>query len=102
MGKEYYFTCGRHAAIVRKTNVGFEYLELQSAISNGFKPLTDKVLKERFNAQRSHTVYGMKVDVMHVLIDIGMLKDDHGFVRMLGYINTAQDKQRKGIRGSVK
>ena len=102
MGKEYYFTCGRHAAIVRKTNVGFEYLELQSAISNGFKPLTDKVLKERFNAQRSHTVYGMKVDVTHILIDIGVLKDDHGFVRMLGYINTAQDKQRKGIRGSVK
>lgn len=102
MGKEYYFTCGRHAAIVRKTNVGFEYLELQSAISNGFKPLTDKVLKERFRAQRSHTVYGMKIDVTDVLIDIGVLKGDHGFVRMLGYINTAQDKQRKGIRGSVK
>lgn len=44
-GKEYYFTCGSHAAIVRKGANGFEYLELQSRKYNGFHPLTDEALK---------------------------------------------------------
>lgn len=102
VGKEYYFTCGSHAAIIRKTDKGFEYLELQSSHINGFKALDNNVLKERFGAKRSHTYYRQKYEVTHVLIDTDLLKNDSKFRKMLGYINTASDKQRKGASGTIK
>lgn len=101
-GKEYYFTCGSHAAIVRRTETGFEYLELQSPYVNGFKPLDENVLKRRFAAKKSHTVYGTKCETRDCIIDIGLLRKDSGFRRMLGYINTAKDKQRKGKSGTTR
>lgn len=101
-GKEYYFTCGSHAAIVRKTETGFEYLELQSQSKNGFKPLNNEVLKRRFAAKKSHTLYGTKYETEECLIDIELLKADSGFKRLLGYINTDPSKQRKGVGGSIK
>ena len=101
-GKEYYFTCGSHAAIVRRTETGFEYLELQSAYSNGFKPLTENVLKRRFAAKKSHTLYGTKCETKDCIIDVDLLRKDSGFRRMLGYINTAKDKQRKGKSGTTR
>ena len=101
-GKEYYFTCGSHAAIVRRTETGFEYLELQSAYSNGFKPLTESVLKRRFAAKKSHTLYGTKCETKDCIIDIDQLRKDSGFKKLLGYINTAKDKQRKGASGTTK
>lgn len=102
MGKEYYFTCGSHAAIVRRTETGFEYLELQSPYVNGFKPLNENVLKRRFAAKKSHTVYGTKCETRDCIIDIDLLRKDSGFRRMLGYINTAKDKQRKGKSGTTR
>lgn len=50
-GKEYILLPGGHAAIVRKTAAGTEFLELQSATKNGFMPLNDSVLKDRFGAR---------------------------------------------------
>ena len=38
LDKEYYMSVGRHAAIVRNTGDGLQYLELQSAIKNGWMP----------------------------------------------------------------
>ena len=102
MGKEYYFTCGSHAAIVRRTETGFEYLELQSPYVKGFKPLDENVLKRRFAAKKSHTVYGTKCETRDCIIDIDLLRKDSGFRRMLGYINTAKDKQRKGKSGTTR
>lgn len=102
MGKEYYFTCGSHAAIVRRTETGFEYLELQSPYVNGFKPLDENVLKRRFAAKKSHTVFGTKCETRDCIIDIDLLRKDSGFRRMLGYINTAKDKQRKGKSGTTR
>ena len=102
MGKEYYFTCGSHAAIVRRTETGLEYLELQSAYSNGFKPLNENVLKRRFAAKKSHTLYGTKCETRDCIIDIDLLRKDSGFKKLLGYINTAKDKQRKGASGTTK
>lgn len=102
MGKEYYFTCGSHAVIVRRTETGFEYLELQSPYVNGFKPLDENVLKRRFAAKKSHTVYGTKCETRDCIIDIDLLRKDSGFRRMLGYINTAKDKQRKGKSGTTR
>lgn len=101
-GKEYYFTCGRHAAIVRKTSRGFEYLELQSPTSNGFKPLNNYKLESRFKAQKSRTNYGHKYKVPNCLIDIELLNSNNGFRKMLGYINTNESEQRKGYEGDMK
>lgn len=101
-GKEYIFCIGAHAAIVRKTNAGFEYLELQSPNNNGFKQLTDYELKKRFGCKRSHTVTGIKCKISGFLIDIERLKRDGGFKKLLGYINTKEDEQRKGMAGHRK
>ena len=100
--KEYYFTCGRHAAIIRKTDNGFEYLELQSAMRNGFKQLDKAVLKIRFGAKQSHSIYGQKYESTEVLIDIDLLKKDAGFNKVLGYINTQKESQKKGTSGTIK
>lgn len=101
-GKEYYFTCGGHAAVVRKTKDGFEYLELQSPCENGWKPLDKSVLKNRFRAKQSHTVCGMKISSHECLIDIDLFKKISGFDKMLQYINTEPDKQRKGAQGHIR
>ena len=101
-GKEYYFTCGSHAAVIRKGAEGFEFLELQSSTSNGFKKLDDNMLKWRFAAKRSHSTYGQKYETNDCLIDIDLLRKDLKFREMLGYINTPEDEQRKGSRGTIK
>lgn len=102
-GKEYYFTCGKHAAIVRgKTTGGYEYLELQSSRSNGFKELSRSILKNRFGAQKTHRSYGQLYDTKDCIIDIDLLKKDTTFRKLIGYINTQADKQRKGNKGTVK
>lgn len=101
-GKEYYFTCGRHAAIVRRNNGSLEFLELQSARENGWKPLDKNVLKYRFGAKQSHSTYGHKYETEECLIEISLLRKDYGYRRLLGYINTAEASQQKGSSGTVK
>lgn len=102
IGKEYYFACAAHAAIIRKTAKGYEYLELQSATSNGFKPLSNDILKRRFGAKRSRSHYGQKYRAKSCLIDIDLLNSSAGFRKLLGYINTNENEQRKGAMGMMK
>jgi hypothetical protein len=102
-GKEYYFCCGKHAAVVRKLESGaYEYLELQSATKNGFKRLTTDELGNRFGAKKSHTLHGSKYQTTSTLIDADLLKKDASFRKLLGYINTQADWQMKGSRGTIK
>lgn len=101
-GKDYIFTVGKHAAIVRKSNDGYEFLELQSSTDNGFKKLTKGILKDRFDCKRSHTLYGRKVEHSAVLIDCDSLGKAKDFKPLLSYINTDKDKQNKGADGDVK
>lgn len=102
--KYYYFTCGKHAAIVRKTEKGYEYLELQNASAerNGWHELTTERLKNRFGAQKSHTMFGSKYETKECIIDIDLLIKDAGFRKMMGYINTASGEQKKGTQGGEK
>jgi len=101
--KEYFFTCGKHAAIVRKNESGgYEYLELQSSKSNGFKELNRSVLKNRFGAQQSHRFHRKAYNTKECIIDIDLLKKDATFRKLLGYINTPADKQQKGYKGTIK
>lgn len=100
--KEYYLETGKHAAIIRMGNRGFEYLELQSETENGFKKLDSSVLKTRFGCQASYSVGGIKFEKSNVLIDVDSCKNSEEFKNLLGYINTAKDKQNKGEGGYAK
>lgn len=100
--KEYYLAIGRHAAIIRKIEKGYEFLELQSAKYNGFKAFDMSVLKNRFGCQKSYRRAGMTLAPPSMLIDIDTLKDNKEFNQMLGFINTAKEKQLKGVEGHEK
>lgn len=102
-GKEYYLCVGRHAAIVRKTDKGvLQYLELQSATKSGWTDFNGNpryTLKYRFGCTQtsgSSAYYDFMID----LNDSNFDTDD--FKSLLGYINTAENEQRKGSNGTIK
>lgn len=106
-GKEYVLITGHHAAVTRKVGEAFEYLELQSTTlggeyGNGWHTLDDAALRWRFSCKRSHSTYGMKYTMKNILIDIDSLNGNAEFEQILGYINTAADKQRKGVAGGLR
>lgn len=101
-GKDYILVTGKHASVIRKTNEGYEYLELQSSKENGFKKLNNDVLKSRFCCKRSHSLFGMKVEHSSLLIDCDTLGQSKDFKSLLSYINTDKDKQNKGADGYEK
>ncbi|MGI6348900.1 MAG: hypothetical protein ACOXZ0_03195 [Eubacteriales bacterium] len=101
-GKEYYLCAGRHAAIIRNSGKGFEYLELQSSSDNGFKSFSETTLKHRFGCPKRHTRKGKKMQVNHILIDVESLHGNEEFEKILGFINTSETSQVKGAAGSVK
>ena len=109
--KEYYLAVGKHAAIVRRTEKGVEYLELQSKSENGWLPFEGnkrydspvRVLMKRFGCRKTvDKSFGMvwKKDV--VLMEVDSFKDNDEFEELLGYINTTIDEQKKGVLGDVK
>ena len=100
--KEYYLATGEHAAIIRKVNKSFEYLELQTYDRNGFKKLDSSELRSRFNCKSSHSTRGLKLEFSNILIDVDSCKNSEEFKNLLGYINTAKDKQNKGEDGYAK
>ena len=101
-GKEYYFSAGKHASIIRKMDGKYEYLELQSMLHNGYHQLTNDALKRRFGCTKSRSVAGFKLEQSVGLIDIDNFKDSKEFEALLGYINTAPTKQKKGEGGGIK
>lgn len=101
-GKDYMLIIGKHGAIVRKTDDGLQYLELQSAKDRGFKPLDGAELKRRFGCTKSHTFMGMKYSPRSYLIDCESLYNNDEYKEILGYINTAADEQKKGTLGTIK
>ena len=98
-GKEYYFVTGRHAAIVRKTEEGtLQYLELQSARYSGWHDFDGNpryTLKHRFGETSGY-------DVEAFMIEVDSFKDSDDLHKLLGYLNTAEEKQRKGGHGTIK
>lgn len=94
IGKLYYCVSGCHAAIVRKiANGKYEYLELQSATSNGWKPLNAKVFSTRFASRGRNRGF---------ILDIDSFKDLQEFHQIMGYINTNKTDQQKGTKGTIK
>lgn len=107
-GKEYYLATGRHAAIIRKTEKGYEYLELQSPETkryplNGFTELNDRELISRFKCKKSHSLkYIGKIEANSILIDTESLYDNTEFQSLLCFINTEKKSQMKGSKGHVR
>lgn len=103
-GKIYMLVTGSHASIVRKIDGKAEYLELQSGKDggNGWKPFQKDTLRHRFRCTKSRTRYGIKLEQHSYAIEVDSLAHSSEFQKLLGYINTAKDKQKKGISGSVK
>ena len=102
VGKEYYFVGGRHAAIVKKNEESgkYQFLELQSAARSGW---TDFDGNPRYTFSHRFGDYRMGgFDVEAFMIDVDSFKDSDDLRYLLGYINTAEDKQRKGQRGTIK
>lgn len=99
-GKEYYFAAGAHAAMVKKDGDKLYYLELQSPNpeDNGWQVLNDEALTFRFACYYSNLYAGMP----SYLIDSTSLASNKEFLSLLGYINTSEKEQRKGVSGSVK
>ena len=96
--KEYYFAIGQHAAIIRKHQDHFEYLELQHpSTGNGWHTLDANALIARFGCKRERDY-----ESSSYLIDVETLSNNKEFLNILGYINTASAEQRKGGCGSVK
>ena len=98
-GKDYYFACGQHAAIVRNNNGRVEYLELQShdPNRNGWHALNNNELEHRFGAS-VHKGF----DCGNFLIETSSLGRSKEFIDVLGYINTSESRQKKGVHGDVK
>ncbi|CAG7589950.1 hypothetical protein PEPTYR26121_01104 [Peptoniphilus tyrrelliae] len=107
-GKEYYLATGRHAAIIRKTKKGYEYLELQSPETkgyplNGFTELNDRELISRFKCKKSHSLkYIGKIEANSILIDTESLYENTEFQSLLCFINTENKSQMKGSKGHVR
>ncbi|MDP0333771.1 minor capsid protein [Glaesserella parasuis] len=106
LGREYYLSAGRHAAIVRRSNGGLEYLELQSKDKNGWMPFNKygsviKTLNKRFGCRLSPEKYSLKRKIQLAEVDsFKSAKQD--LKEVLGYLNTAEDKQKKGVLGEEK
>ena len=110
-GKEYYLAVGKHAAIVRKTSKGLEYLEMQSGISgygNGWHSFdkygsVSETLYRRFGCRKTvRKIAGTKFNSDLILMDVDSFKGNSEFRELMSYINTEVGKQKKGVAGSVK
>lgn len=101
--KEYLLSTGKHTAIIKKDENGdVLYLEMQSSKENGWKKWKENDVKTRFGLQKKHTSYGNIRKVSNVLIDIETLYNNDEFLSSLGFLNTEEEKQKKGALGVVK
>ena len=109
--KEYMLLTGCHSAIVRKiSDTEYEYLELQHPVADencwtSFDRYGSigETLKRRFGCRKTQrTILGHKIQSSVMLLEVDSFKDNREFEELLGYINTATDKQKKGVSGNVK
>ena len=102
LGKEYYFATAKHAAIVRRTNSGVEYLEMQSSSNNGWTSFGNNdaeigaKLHSRFKALTKQAWLGM------ILMDVESFTNCKELEKLSGYFNTKQNEQKKGAGGYAK
>lgn len=103
-GKYYMLSTGQHAAVIRNTGEVFEYLELQSRFPshNGWHPLDDSSLVERFYCKELNLYKDRTVHVPSEIAELDSLASSSGYNELMGFLNTAPHEQRKGNRGDIK
>ena len=100
--KEYILMTGRHASIVRNSSkYGWQYLELQSPYSNGYRKLTLERLKNRFYCKSYMGFYSGEGRDSY-LVPLDNFSDSITFREYMGYINTKKYSQMKGKNGVTK
>lgn len=103
-GKEYYLAVGRHAAIVRKNDTGvLQYLELQSKNRSGWTDFDGNpkyTLKNRFGCTQQSGA-AADYDFMLDITESDFTSSDD-FRSLLGFLNTEESAQRKGVHGTIK
>lgn len=110
LNKEFVLSAGRHMAIIRRTEEGLEYLELQSNNKNGWTSFnnygsTSETLYKRFGCRKTAQKFGGSSLVFEKqirLIEVDSLQNTAEFREVMGYINTDESKQKKGAGGGVK
>lgn len=98
--REYYFVTARHAAIMRIHDGYVEYMELQSSWKNGWKPMAP--VEDRAGLDRGfHNRFGASKSISGdaYMLDIEDMKNSKLLHRAYGYMNTAEDQQKKGASG---
>ena len=116
--KEYLLIAGRHAAIVKNTEDGLQYLELQNAIKYGWRPFewehktyygttykhtASDTLADRFGCRKSYRKsYGITIESKITLAEVDSFQATTEFKEMMGYINTDPERQQKGAAGGEK
>lgn len=108
--KEYILVVGQHSSVVRKTEDGIlQYLELQQPYKKGnpdclpYSGWTNFDKNARFTlASRFGCRSGRGRTEKGFLVDVDNFKDSDDFQTLLGYLNTATDKQKKGKHGHAK
>lgn len=102
VGKEYYLVVGRHASVVRKLESGaLQYLELQSPLKNGWTNFNEDIKVTLYNRFGCRSKEKYSFGSMMIDIDESDFKTDD-FRSLLGYINTAETKQKKGSYGRIR
>ena len=128
--KEYMLITGKHAAIIKNTSDGVQFLEMQSSKYNGWKPfaweyireehilnpdmtwgIKEKTMKhtvadtlhERFGCRKTvDKSFGRVWEKTTIIADVDTFKNTSEFRDALGYINTNTGDQKKGVKGNVK
>ena len=110
-GKQYVLGTGRHMSVVKKENGDFMYLELQSSghdgTTNGWHSMkkrygtVKKALTGRFGcvSRGKFAQFGVKQTAR--MVDIDALGKSTEFQKILGYLNTAEGKEKKGVSGHI-
>ena len=110
-GKSYILVTGSHCSVAKMENGKAMCLELQSSgktVNNGWYSLKDrygtvkKGLTKRFGCESSHKYCGLKWQESSYMASIDSFKGNEEFQNILGYINTAAGKEKKGATGQIK
>lgn len=108
LNKEYYFVTGKHAAIVRRTEDNWEYLELQSPTKSGWTSFSAygsrlETLYKRFGCRKTvDRRFGKVWEQEAFAMEVDSFKNNKDFEYILGYLNTAKGNEQKGDDGYIK
>lgn len=99
VGKEYMLNAGVHCSIIRRTEGGFDFLEMQSNLENGWLKVNDweEKLNRRFGYKKVK-----KSGSNFMLLDVDSLVNSEEFLDLMPYINTVKNEMKIGVGGYAK